>query len=144
MDKYRVTLTAEERADLGQLVSVGKAAARKLTHARILLLADDSLRDERPDDEIMAALGTSLRTVAPSGASGQPRSGGLRVRAQGRLPPAPDVRAVAWLASRQGDGAADAAGLRGVRAGVGGCLLPGCGEDPAGAGQPEHARRGQP
>ena len=28
MDKYRVTLTAEERADLEQLVSVGKAAAR--------------------------------------------------------------------------------------------------------------------
>ena len=31
MDKYRVTLTAEERADLEQLVSRGKAAARKLT-----------------------------------------------------------------------------------------------------------------
>jgi DNA-binding transcriptional LysR family regulator len=45
-------------------VSCGKAAARKLTHARILLLADDSRGDERPDDEIAAALGTSLRTVA--------------------------------------------------------------------------------
>ena len=64
MDKYRVTLTAEERADLEQLVSRGKAAARKLTHARILLLADDSLGNERPDDEIVAALGTSLRTVS--------------------------------------------------------------------------------
>ena len=64
MDKYRVTLTAEERADLEQLVSCGKAAARKLTHARILLLADDSLGNERPDDEIVAALGTSLRTVS--------------------------------------------------------------------------------
>ena len=50
MDKYRVTLTAEERAELEQLVSCGKAAARKLTHARILLLADDSCGDERPDD----------------------------------------------------------------------------------------------
>jgi hypothetical protein len=64
MDKYNVTLTSEERADLEQLVSRGKAAARKWTHARILLLADDSLGDERPDDEIVAALGTSLRTVS--------------------------------------------------------------------------------
>ncbi len=64
MDKYRVTLAAEERADLEQLVSCGKAAARKLTHARILLLADDSLGDEQPDEGIVAALGTSLRTVS--------------------------------------------------------------------------------
>jgi len=64
MDKYRVSLTAEERAALEHLVSCGKAAARKLTHARILLLADDSRGNERPDDEIVAALGTSLRTVA--------------------------------------------------------------------------------
>ena len=63
MDKYRVTLTAEEQVGLQQLVSTGKAAARKLTHARILLLADthgESLSDE----EIVAALGTSFRTVA--------------------------------------------------------------------------------
>src|SRR4051812_5068856 len=64
MDKYRVTLTAEERADLDQLVSRGKAAARKLTHARILLLADDSLGEERPDEQIVPALGISLRTVS--------------------------------------------------------------------------------
>jgi hypothetical protein len=64
MDKYRVTLAAEERADLEQLVYSGKAAARKLTHARILLLADDSLGNDRPDDQIVAALGTSLRTVS--------------------------------------------------------------------------------
>ncbi len=64
MDKYRVTLTAEERAELEQLVSRGKAAARKLTHARILLLADDSLGEERSDDEIVTALGSSPRTVS--------------------------------------------------------------------------------
>lgn len=64
MDKYRVTLTAEERADLTQLVSTGKTAARKLTHARILLLADDSSGDGRSDEKIVAALGTSLRTVS--------------------------------------------------------------------------------
>src|SRR5215813_723343 len=64
MDKYRVTLTAEERADLEQMVSCGKAAARKLTNARILLLADDSLQEERTDEQIGAALGTSPRTIS--------------------------------------------------------------------------------
>jgi len=39
---YRVTLTEEERNALNRLISVGKAAARKLTHARILLKADES------------------------------------------------------------------------------------------------------
>jgi biotin operon repressor len=64
MDKYRVTLTDEERAELQQLVSSGKAAARKLTHARILLLADDALGEEHSDEQVAAALGTSLRTVS--------------------------------------------------------------------------------
>jgi biotin operon repressor len=63
MDKYRVTLTAEERLDLERLVSTGKAAARKLTHARILLLAD-ARTEQRSDEDIAAALGTSLRTIA--------------------------------------------------------------------------------
>ena len=56
MDKYRVTLTAEERADLGRLVSSGKAAARKLTHARILLLADTSSGKPHTDAQIVASL----------------------------------------------------------------------------------------
>ena len=30
MDKYRVTLTAEERAEMEYLVAVGKSAARRL------------------------------------------------------------------------------------------------------------------
>jgi transposase len=38
--KYIVTLTDEERWKLQTMVSRGKAAARKLTHARILLKAD--------------------------------------------------------------------------------------------------------
>ena len=63
MERYRVTLTAEERAQLEHTVAVGKAAARKLTHARILLLADASQGQGRPDEDIVAALGTSLRTV---------------------------------------------------------------------------------
>jgi Homeodomain-like domain len=63
MDKYRVTLTAEERVGLEQLVSAGKAAARKLTHARILLLADTH-GENLADEDIVACLSTSLRTVA--------------------------------------------------------------------------------
>src|SRR3954454_894797 len=64
MDKYRVTLTPEERDELECLVSVGKAAARKLIHARILLLADTTPGGERSDDDIVAAVGTGPRTIA--------------------------------------------------------------------------------
>lgn len=63
MAKYRVTLTADERNALEKLVSVGKAAARKLTHGRILLLADTADEQEYRDDQIVRALGTSLRSV---------------------------------------------------------------------------------
>jgi len=38
--KYIVTLTHEERGMLRELISAGKASARKLTHARVLLKAD--------------------------------------------------------------------------------------------------------
>ena len=41
--RYRVTLTIEERKDLQKLVSVGKAAARKLMRARAILLANQSV-----------------------------------------------------------------------------------------------------
>ena len=63
MDKYRVALTMKERLELEQLVSVGKAAARKLTHARILLLADERRGEAYAEAEIVSALGTSLRTL---------------------------------------------------------------------------------
>jgi hypothetical protein len=63
MAKYRVTLTADERNALEKLVSVGKAAARKLTHGRILLLADMVGGQAQTDDQIVRALGTSLRSV---------------------------------------------------------------------------------
>jgi hypothetical protein len=64
MDKYRVTLTEQERGGLEQLVSCGKAAARKLVHARILLLADTSTDQIRSDDGIVAALGCGPRTIS--------------------------------------------------------------------------------
>jgi transposase len=62
--KYIVTLTAEERAGLHELIRKGKAAARKLTHARILLKADvTSGGPGWRDEEISAALEVSTGTV---------------------------------------------------------------------------------
>jgi hypothetical protein len=63
MEKYRVSLTSEERTALEHLVSVGKAAARRLTHARILLLADTTPGGERSDEQIVTALGVGLCTI---------------------------------------------------------------------------------
>jgi transposase len=62
--KYRVTLSAEERGELEALISKGKADARKLAHARVLLQADEA--DDAPartDQEIASALDLSTRTV---------------------------------------------------------------------------------
>ncbi len=64
MIRYKVTLQDEERQQLEKLVSTGKAAARKLTHARILLLADESeYGPGRTNAAIVSALGVSERTV---------------------------------------------------------------------------------
>jgi len=64
MKKYLVTLTADERAHLSELTRTGKAAAYKLTHARILLKADQA--DGGPawlDQQIAEALEVSVATV---------------------------------------------------------------------------------
>ena len=63
LKKYLVTLTEQERELLRALVSRGKSAARKLNHARVLLLADASQRPARTDEEIVEALGLGVRTV---------------------------------------------------------------------------------
>jgi transposase len=61
---YRVTLTPEEREQLRQMVSRGKADARKLAHARILLQADEAEGGPgRTDERIASALDTATRTV---------------------------------------------------------------------------------
>jgi transposase len=64
MDKYLVALEPEERAGLEKLVSTGKAASCKQTHARILLLTDATQAEGHSDEEIVIALGTSLKTIA--------------------------------------------------------------------------------
>jgi transposase len=62
---YKVTLAEDERQQLRRMLASGKAAARKLNHARILLYADESAEGlRRTDSEIAAALGAGLRTVA--------------------------------------------------------------------------------
>jgi transposase len=62
--RYIVTLTAEERAALQELIAVGKRAARTLAHARILLKAD--MQEAAPawdDAAISQAVEVSTATV---------------------------------------------------------------------------------
>ena len=64
MKKYVVTLTAEERQSLSHLITAGKAAAKKLAHARILLKADVADGGPAwPDDRIAEAVAVSRATV---------------------------------------------------------------------------------
>jgi len=64
MEKYIVELTSAEQKELAQLVSKGKAAARKITHARILLQANES-RDGPAwtDEQISEAFGIHTNTI---------------------------------------------------------------------------------
>jgi transposase len=57
--RYRVTLTQDERNELGMLLSGGKQAARKLKRAQILLAADAGVSDEK----IAASIGVGGSTV---------------------------------------------------------------------------------
>ncbi len=57
--KYLVDLSSDERQQLSQLVRRGKHSSRKVTRARILLLASDGATDE----QIVAALKTAFATV---------------------------------------------------------------------------------
>jgi transposase len=62
--KYKVTLNAEEREMLTTLISKGKGAARRLSRARILLLADETPTDGGwKDADIAQSLGVHVRTV---------------------------------------------------------------------------------
>lgn len=62
--RYRVTLTGEERDRLVRMIARGKAAARKLAHARVLLQADEAEGGPAwADEAIASALVVSVRTV---------------------------------------------------------------------------------
>ena len=61
---YRVKLSEEEQVELTALVNKGKGVARRITRARILLLADETRADGGwKDADIVQALGVSQRTV---------------------------------------------------------------------------------
>ncbi len=63
--KYSVTLTETERVELYKLIAAGTAPARKLTHARVLLKADQS--PEGPgwaDERIADAVEVSQPTIS--------------------------------------------------------------------------------
>lgn len=57
--KYLVDLSSDEREELRQLVRRGKHSSRKVTRARILLLAATGATDE----QIVAALSGGINTV---------------------------------------------------------------------------------
>ena len=89
--RYIVDLTADERAALLALLTKGVAPVRRLTRARILLLADEG----GTDPEIAAALHVHPATVertrrrfvegGPEAAlSERPRPGGRRPKLDGR------------------------------------------------------------
>ena len=52
--KYRVKLSGEEQAELKGMVSRGRGAAYKQTHARILLLVDEAQEGGAMKDEDIA------------------------------------------------------------------------------------------
>jgi transposase len=57
--KWIVDLSDDQRRELRSLVHKGKTSARRITRARVLLLA----AEDRTDDEVAAALHTSRSTV---------------------------------------------------------------------------------
>lgn len=61
---YRVTLTADERAELEALIRKGTGAAQKLARARVLLKADQGPDGPAwPDERVADALDVAVRTV---------------------------------------------------------------------------------
>ena len=64
MKRYVVELTTEEQQVLMQLVSKGKAAARKITHARVLLQANESKNGPAwTDNQISDAFSLHTNTI---------------------------------------------------------------------------------
>jgi len=83
---YRVNLTEEERTDLLTLFKGGKHSSRKLTRARILLLADEGKTDQTVAEVLRIGVSTVGRTRKKFvegnleyALSERPRPGGKRV-----------------------------------------------------------------
>jgi transposase len=61
---YVVELTSEERKQLKRLISIGKTAAYKQRHARILLLADEGAGSKpTTDEQIAEAVSCGVATI---------------------------------------------------------------------------------
>ena len=113
MKRYKVTLTDEGRQDLQALIASGRAAARKPTHARILLKADASAGGPAwIDQRIVEALEVGVATVervrrrfveeGPEAAlSRKPRQ---RPRRQPKLDGRAEARLIALACSAPPDG----------------------------------------
>ena len=62
--KYIVNLSEAEQKSLKKLTTTGKTAAYKISHGRVLLLADiNQSKESWSDDAIASALGISIPTV---------------------------------------------------------------------------------
>ena len=67
--RYRVSLSVEEQQELKGLVSRGRTAAYKQTHARIMLLSDENQERGAMKDEEIARV---LRVGGRHGGTGAP------------------------------------------------------------------------
>jgi hypothetical protein len=89
--RFPVILTETERDHLKRLIAAGTDSARKLTHARILLKADQgSSGPAWPDEAIAAAVEVSQPTV--SRIRQQDVTAGLEAALNRRAPTREDVR----------------------------------------------------
>lgn len=62
--KYKIVLTDDERTSLQTLISTGKAAARKLAHARVLLAGEETEEKRGASDtEVAERVHVSRATV---------------------------------------------------------------------------------
>ena len=151
--KYTVTLTEEERQTLQAMLSRGKAAARKLMHARILLKAN--VAPGRPgwnDAAIAEGLDVGRATVervrkqfVEDGFEAALERRKPRRQYRCKLDGEGEAHLIALACSKAPEGRTRwTLRLRRVPSEDIGQDVPGCRGHRAGAGQPEHALAGLP
>jgi transposase len=62
MKLYKINLTEEERQSLTEITKTGRHAAHKILHAKILLKADEGLKDETISEHLNVHISTIERT----------------------------------------------------------------------------------
>jgi transposase len=63
VNKYDVNLTDSERLDLVKLISTGRATAKSIMHANVLLATDSGLGHGKSERDIAAHFHVSMQTV---------------------------------------------------------------------------------